>query len=107
MQHGMPSSVCPSSPWAPVSSAITSDLVKLEPAAENILEAYARRRRCAYASRFLTQPDLLTQPDRAGRTKAKVKARLLGDANPNEWDLSLRPKRMLQTTYERWEAKYD
>ncbi|HEY8382585.1 MAG TPA: hypothetical protein VIL09_10590 [Microvirga sp.] len=41
------------------------------------------------------------------RTKAKLKARLLGDADPEEWDLPPRPKGMRQSTYERWEARYD
>jgi hypothetical protein len=45
--------------------------------------------------------------DRAWRTKAKVKARVLGDADPDEWDLPPKPKRMRWATYERWEAKYD
>jgi hypothetical protein len=58
-------------------------------------------RRVAYASQFLGPID------RAWRTKAKVKARLLGDADPDEWDLPPKPKGMRWTTYERWEAKYD
>jgi hypothetical protein len=41
------------------------------------------------------------------RTKAKVKARVLGDADPDEWDLPPKPKWMRWRTYERWEAKYD
>ncbi|HEY8382002.1 MAG TPA: hypothetical protein VIL09_07630 [Microvirga sp.] len=62
---------------------------------------HAWGRRAAYASQFLTPID------RAWRTKAKVKARLLGDADPDERDLPPRPKGMRQSTYERWEAKYD
>jgi hypothetical protein len=58
-------------------------------------------RRAAYASQFLGPID------RAWRTKAKVKARLLGDADPDEWDLPPKPKGMRWATYERWEAKYD
>jgi hypothetical protein len=45
--------------------------------------------------------------DRAWRTKAKVKARLIGDADPDEWDLPPKPKWMRLSTYARWEAKYD
>jgi hypothetical protein len=62
---------------------------------------HAWGRRAAYASQFLDPSG------RAWRTKAKVKARLLGEADPDEWDLPPRPKRMRQSTYERWEAKYD
>jgi hypothetical protein len=58
-------------------------------------------RRAAYASQFLNPVD------RAWRTKAKVKARVLGDADPDEWDLPPKPKWMRWRTYERWEAKYD
>ena len=59
------------------------------------------RRRAAYASQFLGPVD------RAWRTKAKVKARLIGDADPDEWDLPPKPKWMRLSTYARWEAKYD
>ena len=45
--------------------------------------------------------------DRAWRTKAKVKARLIGDADPDEWDLPPKPKWMRFSTYARWEVKYD
>ncbi len=55
----------------------------------------------AYSSQFLDATG------RAWRTKAKVKARLLGDADPEEWDLPPRPEGMRQKTYERWEARYD
>jgi hypothetical protein len=36
-----------------------------------------------------------------------VKQRLLGDADPDEWDLPPKPKGMRWRTYTRWEAKYD
>jgi hypothetical protein len=59
------------------------------------------RRRAAYASQFLDPIG------RAWRTKARVKARLIGDADPEESDLPPKPKWMRLNTYERWEAKYD
>jgi hypothetical protein len=62
---------------------------------------HAWGRRAAYASQFLDPVD------RAWRTKAKIKARLIADADPDEWDLPPKPKRMRWQTYERWEAKYD
>ena len=62
---------------------------------------YAWGRRAAYASQFLDPIG------RAWRTKAKVKTRLLGNEDPNEWDLPPKPKGMRWATYERWVAKYD
>ena len=44
---------------------------------------------------------------RAWCKKAKIKARLIADEDPDEWDLPPKPKRMRMRTYERWEAKYD
>ncbi|MBM6580985.1 hypothetical protein ILT44_12395 [Microvirga sp. BT689] len=62
---------------------------------------YAWGRRAAYASQFLDPIG------RSWRTKAKVKAALLGDEDPDEWDLPPKPKGMRWATYERWVAKYD
>jgi hypothetical protein len=62
---------------------------------------HAWGRRAAYASQFLDPIG------RAWRTKAKVKTRLLGDADPDEWDLPPKPKGMRWATYERWVARYD
>jgi hypothetical protein len=36
-----------------------------------------------------------------------VKARVLGDADPGEWDLPPKPQWMRLGAYERWEAEYD
>jgi hypothetical protein len=57
--------------------------------------------RVAYASQFLSPVQ------RAWRTQARVKARVLGDADPDEWDLPPKPKWMRWRTYRRWEAKFD
>jgi hypothetical protein len=62
---------------------------------------YAWGRRAAYASQFLDPIG------RAWRAKAKVKAKLLGDADPDEWDLPPKPKGMRWANYERWVARYD
>jgi hypothetical protein len=62
---------------------------------------HAFGRQVAYASQFLDPVG------RAWRTKEKVKARLIGDGDPDEWDLPPRPKGMRQATYERWETRYD
>ncbi len=58
-------------------------------------------RQAGYASQFLDPVG------RAWHTKAKVKQRLLGDADPDDWDLPPRPKGMRWRTYARWEARYD
>jgi hypothetical protein len=62
---------------------------------------HAWGRRAAYASQFLDPVG------RAWRTKAKVKAALLGDEDSDEWDLPPKPKGMHWATYEQWVAKYD
>jgi hypothetical protein len=62
---------------------------------------HAWGRSAAYASQFLDPIG------RAWRTKAKVKARLIGDEDPDEWDLPPKPKGMRWATYEKWEAKFD
>ncbi len=41
------------------------------------------------------------------RPHHEVKAALLGEANPDEWDLPRKLKGMRSATYERWVAKYD
>ncbi|PVE21916.1 hypothetical protein DC522_23930 [Microvirga sp. KLBC 81] len=62
---------------------------------------HAWGRRSAYTSQFLDPIG------RAWRTKAKVKAALLGDADPDEWDLPPKPKGMRWATYEQWVERYD
>ncbi|WP_201839352.1 hypothetical protein [Microvirga zambiensis] len=36
-----------------------------------------------------------------------MKAALLGDADPDEWDLLPKPKGMRWATYKRWVARFD
>ncbi|MBL0407278.1 hypothetical protein JKG68_25465 [Microvirga aerilata] len=36
-----------------------------------------------------------------------MKTALLGDADPDDWDLPPKPKGMRWATYERWVVKYD
>ena len=45
--------------------------------------------------------------DRAHLGKAKIKARLLGDSDPEEWDLPPRPRGMRVKTYDRLVAQFD
>jgi hypothetical protein len=55
----------------------------------------------AYASQFETRND------RAWRGQAKIKARLIADLDPDEWDLPPKPKWMRWRTYKRYEEKFD
>lgn len=61
----------------------------------------AWRRQVAYASQFL-DPD-----NRAHRGKAKIKARLIADLDPDEWELPPKPKWMRWSTYNRLVEKFD
>jgi hypothetical protein len=58
-------------------------------------------RRVAYASQFLNADS------RAHRGKAKIKARLLGDFDPDEWELPPKPKWMRWRTYNRLVQRFD
>jgi hypothetical protein len=58
-------------------------------------------RRVAYASQFL-DPD-----NRAHRGKAKIKAKLIADLDPDEWELPPKPKLMRWSTYNRLVDKFD
>ena len=58
-------------------------------------------RRVAYSSQFL-DPD-----NRAHRGKAKIKSRLIGDLDPDEWDLPPKPKWMRWGTYNRLVEKFN
>jgi hypothetical protein len=58
-------------------------------------------RRVAYSSQFLDADN------RAHRGKAKIKARLIADLDPNEWELPPKPKWMRWRTYTRLEERFD
>jgi hypothetical protein len=58
-------------------------------------------RRVAYASQFLDADN------RAHRGKAKIKRRLTGDLDPDEWELPPKPKWMRWRTYNRYEERFD
>jgi hypothetical protein len=59
------------------------------------------RRRVAYRSQFLDADN------RAHRGKAKIKAKLIADLDPDEWELPPKPKWMRWKTYNRLEARFD
>jgi len=58
-------------------------------------------RRVAYASQFL-DPD-----NRAHRGKAKVKAKLIADLDPDDWELPPKRKWMRWRTYDRYVDRFD
>ena len=58
-------------------------------------------RQVAYATQFDTPID------RAHRGKARIKARLIGELDPDEWDLPPKPKWMRLRTYQSLEQKFD
>ena len=59
------------------------------------------RGRVAYRSQFLG-PD-----DRAHAGQTKIKSHLIGDCDPDEWDLPPKPKWMRWRTYNRYVGRYD
>jgi len=67
----------------------------------------ARRFACRRAYRLAYVSQRGSAIDRAHRGQAKIKARLIGDCDPDEWDLPPKPKWMRWHTYNRQVARYD
>jgi len=67
----------------------------------------ARRFACRRAYRLVYSSQRGTAVDRAHRGQAKIKARLTGGCDPDEWDLPPKPKWMRWRTYQRYVDKYD
>ena len=59
------------------------------------------RKRVAYSSQFLDRNN------RAHRGKAKIKQRLIGDCDPDEWELPPKPRGMRWSTYNRLVERFD
>jgi hypothetical protein len=49
----------------------------------------------------------LDADNRAHAGKAKIKSRLIGECDPDEWDLPPKPKWMRWRTYNRYVERYD
>jgi hypothetical protein len=84
----------------PVQNRLASVLWK-PPGATRFCSRHTWRRRVAYQSQF---------SDATGRAhlgQAKVKARLIADLDPEEWDVPPKPKWMRWDTYNRHVARYD
>jgi hypothetical protein len=73
----------------------------MPPGARRFCGRHEWGRQVAYASQFGTPVD------RAHRGKAKIKARLIGTCDPDEWDLPPKPKWMRWHTYNRQVEKFD
>jgi hypothetical protein len=71
------------------------------PGARRFRSRQAWGRQVAYASQF-SDPD-----NRAHLGKARIKARLIADLDPGEWDLPPKPKWMRWSTYNRHVERYD
>ena len=71
------------------------------PGARRFWSRRAWGRQVAYASQF-SDPD-----NRAHLGKARIKARLIADLDPDEWDLPPKPKWMRWSTYNRHVERYD
>ena len=73
----------------------------MPPGASHFRSRHGWGRAVAYASQFLDSDN------RAHRGKAKIKARLIADLDPDEWELPSKPKWMRWRTYNRLEEKFD
>jgi hypothetical protein len=73
----------------------------MPPGATRFCSREAWGRRVAYTSQFLDRDN------RAHRGKAKIKAHLIGDQDPDEWDLPPKPKWMRWRTYNRHVERFD
>ena len=71
------------------------------PGASRFCSRQAWGRRVAYATQFLDADN------RAHRGKAKIKQRLIGKCDPDEWELPPKPKWMRWRTYNRWVERFD
>ena len=71
------------------------------PGADRFLSRLAWGRQVAYRSQFQGASD------RAYLGKERIKARLIGDLDPAEWDLPPKPKWMRWATYNRYVERFD
>jgi hypothetical protein len=72
-------------------------VVWMPPGATRFCSRQAWGRQVAYSSQFETPAD------RAYRGQAKIKSKLIGDHDPDEWELPPKPKWMRWHTYNRYE----
>jgi hypothetical protein len=65
------------------------------------------RSRHAWGNRVAYQSQFNEATNRAHAGKERIKARLIADLDPDEWDLPPKPKSMRWKTYNRHEQRYD
>ena len=73
----------------------------MPPGARRFCSRQAWGRQVGYASQ------LLDPNNRAYRGKAKIRSRLVGDCDPDEWQLPPKPKWMRWRTYNRYVERFD
>ena len=71
------------------------------PGASKFCSRQAWGRQVAYRSQFQNASD------RAYLGKERIKERLIGDLDPNQWDLPPKPKWMRWATYNRYVERFD
>ena len=71
------------------------------PGATSFCSRQAFGRQVAYRSQFLDRDN------RAHAGKERIKARLIGDHDPDEWQLPPKPKGMRWKTYNKYEGRFD
>jgi hypothetical protein len=69
--------------------------------AQHFASRHAWSGRVAYRSQFMTPID------RAHLGKERIKRRLIGELDPEEWDLPPKPKWMRWKTYQRYVERFD
>jgi hypothetical protein len=84
----------------PVTNKRASVLWK-PPGAKEFCSRHAWGRKVAYRSQFQTIYD------RGHAGKAKIKSRLIGDLDPDDWELPPKPKWMRWRTYKRLEERFE
>jgi hypothetical protein len=73
----------------------------MPPGAKEFCSRQAWGRKVAYRSQFQSVYN------RGHAGKAKIKARLIGDLDPEEWELPPKPKWMRWRTYKRLEERFE
>jgi hypothetical protein len=73
----------------------------LPPGARQFASRHAWQGRAAYACQFMTAMD------RAHLGKERIKRRLIGELDPQEWDLPPKPKWMRWKTYHRYVERFE
>ena len=63
--------------------------------------------RQAWGGRVAYRSQFQNAADRAYFSKARIKARLIGDLNPEDWELPPKPKWMRWATYNRYVERFD